>query len=58
MSSKKNIEKDWIVADVRRARAAVLRKHGGSLRRLCASLMEEQAKHPERVVNLRRRKAM
>ena len=58
MSFKKIIEKDWIVDDVRRARAAVLRKHGGSLRRLCASLRAEQAKHPERVVNLRRRKAV
>ena len=48
--------RDYIVEDVRRARRALLKQCGGTLEGLCKHLRAEQAKHPERVVNLRRRK--
>jgi len=42
-----------IVGDARRARAKMVAECGEDLERLVQELMGEQAKHPERVVNLR-----
>ena len=48
--------RNHIVEDVRRARRALFKECGGTLEGLCKHLRAEQAKHPEQVVNLRKRK--
>jgi len=48
---------DFLVDDVRRRRAALDRKFGGNLERWLEAIRRLQDAHPEKVVDLRRKKS-
>ena len=57
MSTQRDAFEDSVIGDVRRARARLLAECGNDLGKLVDKLIAEQREHPERVVNLRQRKA-
>lgn len=57
MSRQQDEFEDSLIGDVRRARAKLLAECDNDLDKLVGRLIAEQNEHPQRVVNLRDRKA-